>query len=197
LCEDFKMADENSIGERLKKVRLLAMDVDGVLTDGRIVLVGTDAESKEFHILDGLGIQLALNGGLIVAWISGRNSALVERRARELGVTHLYQTTANKSAALAELIASYNVNQAQIAFIGDDLNDIPAFSLAGVKFAPSNAVAEIKALADFVTEKRGGEGAVREVCDVILKAQDSWNDAVTRYLSGLLQKTNGNSQVPN
>ena len=191
------MTDENSIGERLKKVRLLAMDVDGVLTDGRIVLVGADAESKEFHILDGLGIQLALNGGLIVAWISGRNSALVERRAKELGVTHLFQTTANKSAALAELIASYNVNQAQIAFIGDDLNDIPAFSLAGVKFAPANAVAEIKALADFVTEKKGGEGAVREVCDVILKAQDKWNDAVTRYLSGLLQKSNGESQVPN
>ena len=191
------MTDENSIGERLKKVRLLAMDVDGVLTDGRIVLVGADAESKEFHILDGLGIQLALNGGLIVAWISGRNSALVERRAKELGVTHLFQTTANKSAALAELIASYNVNQAQIAFIGDDLNDIPAFSLAGVKFAPANAVAEIKALADFVTEKKGGEGAVREVCDVILKAQDKWNDAVTRYLSGLLQRSNGESQVPN
>ena len=191
------MTDENSIGERLKKVRLLAMDVDGVLTDGRIVLVGADAESKEFHILDGLGIQLALNGGLIVAWISGRNSALVERRAMELGVTHLFQTTANKSAALAELIASYNVNQAQIAFIGDDLNDIPAFTLAGVKFAPANAVAEIKALADFVTEKKGGEGAVREVCDVILKAQDKWNDAVTRYLSGLLQKSNGESQVPN
>jgi 3-deoxy-D-manno-octulosonate 8-phosphate phosphatase (KDO 8-P phosphatase) len=88
---------------------------------------------------------------------------------------------------MAELIAKYAVNQSQVAYIGDDLNDIPAFSLAGVKFAPANAVAEIKGLTDFVTERNGGEGAVREVVDVILKAQDKWNDAVTAYLSRLLQ----------
>ena len=181
------MADEEAVAERLKRVRLLAMDVDGVLTDGRIILVGEDEESKQFHIQDGLGIQLAQLGGLTVAWISGRKSAIVERRAKELGVTHLYQGTANKSAVLAELIAAYSVNQSQIAFIGDDLNDLPAYSLAGVKFAPANAVAQIKGLADFVTERNGGEGAVREVCDVILKAQDKWNDAVTAYLSRLLQ----------
>ena len=186
------MADQENVTERLKRVRLLAMDVDGVLTDGKIVLVGDDGESKAFHIQDGLGIQLAMHGGMVVAWISGRKSAIVERRAKELGVTHLYQGAANKSAVIAELIAAYSVHQAQIAYIGDDLNDLPAFSLAGVKFAPANAVAEIKGLADFVTERRGGEGAVREVCDVILKAQERWNPAVTAYLSTLMQAGRSN-----
>jgi 3-deoxy-D-manno-octulosonate 8-phosphate phosphatase (KDO 8-P phosphatase) len=181
------MPDTETIADRLKRVRLLAMDVDGVLTDGRVILVGESEESKQFHILDGLGVQLAMLGGLVVVWISGRKSAIVERRADELGVTHLYQGVANKSTVIAELIARYNVNQSQIAYMGDDLNDLPAFSLAGVKFAPANAVAEIKGLADFVTERNGGEGAVREACDVILKAQERWNDAVTAYLSRLLQ----------
>ena len=179
---------EDSAAEKLKKVRLLAMDVDGVLTDGRISLVGDSEESKQFHIQDGLGIQLAVHGGLVVAWITGRTSSIVERRANELGVTHLHQGCSNKSVVLAELIAKYSVNQSQIAYMGDDLNDIPAFSLAGVKFAPSNAVAEIKGLADFVTERNGGEGAVREMCDVILKAQDRWNDAVTAYLGKLMRE---------
>ena len=122
-----------------------------------------------------------------VVWISGRKSAVVERRSAELGVTHLYQGAANKSAVLAELMGAYALNQSNMAYVGDDLNDLPAFSLAGVKFAPANAMAEIKAVADFVTERPGGQGAVREVCDVILKAQGKWNDAVSVYLSKLLQ----------
>lgn len=173
--------------DKLTAVRLIAMDVDGVLTDGGIYLEGAESETKRFHIADGLGIHLAIHAGLVVAWISGRESGVVERRAGELGVTHLYQKTSNKAAVLAELIGKYSLNQANIAYVGDDLNDLPAFSLAGVKFAPANAVTEIKALADFVTEKSGGEGAIREVCDVILKAQGKWNEAVTRYLAQLLQ----------
>src|SRR5437870_6783635 len=165
--------------DKLSLVRLIAMDVDGVLTDGGIYLDGKESESKRSHIADGLGIQLAVQAGLVVVWISGRESDVVQRRADELGVTHLYQKTSNKSAVLAELIGKYSLNQSNIAYVGDDLNDLPAFSLAGVKFAPANAVTEIKALADFVTEKSGGEGAIREVCDVILKAQGKWNDAVS------------------
>jgi 3-deoxy-D-manno-octulosonate 8-phosphate phosphatase (KDO 8-P phosphatase) len=174
---------------RLANIRLLAMDVDGVLTDGGLWLSGADSEVKRFHVADGLGIQLALYGGLIVAWISGRGSEAVARRAQELGVTHLSQNAGNKSAPLAELLGAYTLSQAHVAYIGDDLNDIPAFALSGVKFAPSNAAPEIKALADFVTERPGGGGAVREVCDLILKSQGKWNDALTHYLARLLQPT--------
>lgn len=176
-----------TLTERLAAIRLLAMDVDGVLTDGGILLSGTDPEIKRFHVADGLGIQLALHGGLIVAWISGRASEAVERRAQELGVQHLYQNTANKSAPLAELIGAYSLDSVNVAYVGDDLNDLPAYSLAGVKFATANAVAEIKGLADFITEKAGGEGAVREVCDVVLKGQGKWTEALTQYLARLLQ----------
>ncbi len=180
------MTQQTTAQERLAAVRLLAMDVDGVLTDGGIVLSGTDEETKRFHVADGLGIQLLLKVGIAVVWISGRTSPVVERRARELGVSQLFQNTPNKSVALARLIEAYTLSPANIAYVGDDLNDLPAFSIAGVKFAPANAIAEIKGLADFVTERRGGDGAVREVCDVILKAQGKWNDAVTQYLAGLL-----------
>jgi 3-deoxy-D-manno-octulosonate 8-phosphate phosphatase (KDO 8-P phosphatase) len=181
------MTEKTDPQDKLTFIRLIAMDVDGVLTDGKIDLSGDSEENKTFHVLDGLGIQLAINAGLVVAWISGRESKIVEKRANELGVTHLFQRASNKSAAIAELIGSYALSQANIAYIGDDLNDLPAYSLAGCKFAPANAVSEIKALADFVTERPGGSGAVREVCDVILKAQGKWNDAVTIYLSHLMQ----------
>lgn len=181
------MGVPQSIEVRLAAIRLLAMDVDGVLTDGSILFTGGGTESKQFHVADGLGIRLALEAGLVVVWISSRMSEAVAQRAAELKVSHLYQNVDNKSKALAELIGAYTLQTDNVAYIGDDLNDLPAYSLAGVKFAPANAVSEIKGIADFVTEKRGGEGAVREVCDVLLKAQGKWNDAVTRYLARLLQ----------
>jgi 3-deoxy-D-manno-octulosonate 8-phosphate phosphatase (KDO 8-P phosphatase) len=181
------MDAQPSTEERLAAIRLLAMDVDGVLTNGSILLTADGEENKQFHVADGLGIRLALEAGLVVAWISSRTSAVVAQRAAELKISHLYQNVANKSKALAELIGAYTLQTHNVAYIGDDLNDLPAYSLAGVKFAPANAVNEIKGIADFVTEKRGGEGAVREVCDVLLKAQGKWNDAVTRYLAHLLQ----------
>jgi len=180
------MADAPSAEDLLKPVRLLALDVDGVLTNGRILLIG-DSETKRFHVADGLGLQLLLHAGILVAWISGRTSPAVARRAAELGITHLYEGVSNKAAPLAELMAQHALQQANIAYMGDDLNDLPAFSLAGVKFAPSDAVLEIKALAHFVTERPGGAGAVREACDVILKSQGRWNEAVTIYLAKLLQ----------
>src|SRR5207248_1395904 len=107
---------EGTIQERLIPIRLLAMDVDGVLTDGGILLDGTDGESKRFHIADGLGIQLAINVGLTIVWISGRESPVVERRAKELGVQHLYQKTRNKSQAIAEMLGAYALNQANVAY---------------------------------------------------------------------------------
>jgi 3-deoxy-D-manno-octulosonate 8-phosphate phosphatase (KDO 8-P phosphatase) len=173
--------------QKLAAVRLLAMDVDGVLTDGGILLSGPADEQKRFHVQDGLGIQLAQNGGLVIAWISGRRSTIVERRARELGVEHLYQGVTNKAAPMAELLGLYTLKPDNIAYIGDDWNDLPAFHIAGVKCAPANAMPEIKGIADLITDRPGGGGAVREICDVILKAQGRWNDAVQQYLARLVQ----------
>src|SRR5437762_10318807 len=105
-------ADAASVQDRLGAIRLLAMDVDGVLTDGGIVMTGDEPETKRFHVLDGLGIQLATYAGIVVAWISGRDSTTVERRARELGVQHVYQNTPNKSVALGELLGRYTLTPA-------------------------------------------------------------------------------------
>ncbi len=172
---------------KLSAVRLLAMDVDGVLTCGEIEVNSDGFETKRFHVADGLGIQLCLLAGLQVAWISGRSSEAVSRRAAELNIPHLTMGCANKAKAVAELIGRFTLQPENVAYIGDDLNDLPALSLAGVRFAPSNAISEVKALADMVTERSGGCGAVREVCDVILKAQEKWNGAVEIYLAGLLR----------
>lgn len=180
-------AEPESVQGKLASVRLIAMDIDGVLTDGTVEIVPDGPEVKRFHVADGLGLQLAMNAGIVVVWISGRESEVVEQRANELGVTHLYQTVKNKSLPLAELIGRYTLSTPNIAYMGDDLNDLPAFSLAGVKFAPENAANEIKALADFVTVRPGGMGAVREMCDAILKAQGRYNDALALYLARLLR----------
>lgn len=182
------MSENNDKGavQKLNAIKLLAMDVDGVLTDGGIILDAEGAEVKRFSVLDGLGLQLVMLSGMPVAWISGRKSTVVEIRATEIGITHLVQDCRNKSKALEDLIARYELDIEEVAYIGDDLNDLPAFRMAGVRFAPANAVAEIIGSADFVTEKAGGAGAVREVCDVILKAQDAWTEAVTVYLAKLI-----------
>ena len=181
-------ADNGSgVQEKLSAVRMIAMDVDGVLTDGSVELVIGGPEVKRFNVADGLGLQLAMNAGIRVVWITGRSSELVAARAEELGIHHLYQSCPNKSVPLAELMGKFTYSSANIAYMGDDLNDLPAFSLAGVKFAPANAVSEIKAVADFVTDRSGGQGAVREMCDAILKSQGKFNDALTIYLAKLLR----------
>jgi 3-deoxy-D-manno-octulosonate 8-phosphate phosphatase (KDO 8-P phosphatase) len=179
--------EAGKIQDKLSAIRLIAMDIDGVLTDGTVEIASNGPEIKRFHVADGLGLQLAMNAGIMVVWISGRASEIVEKRAAELGVAHLFEKTPNKSVPLAELMGKHTLSSANIAYMGDDLNDLPAFSLAGAKFAPANAVSEIKALADFVTTLEGGRGAVREMCDAILRSQGKYNDALTVYLAGLLK----------
>lgn len=179
--------ETGAILDKLSSIRLIAMDIDGVLTDGAVEIALDGPEVKRFHVADGLGLQLAMNAGILVAWISGRASEIVQKRAEELGITHLFEKIANKSVPLAELMGKYTLSSANIAYMGDDLNDLPAFSLAGAKFAPANSVSEIKALADFVTQLEGGRGAVREMCDTILRAQGKYNDALSLYLARLLK----------
>jgi 3-deoxy-D-manno-octulosonate 8-phosphate phosphatase (KDO 8-P phosphatase) len=163
-------------------VRLLAMDVDGVLTDGRIVLDQQGHELKNFHVHDGQGIVLAHRAGLHIAWISGRQSAAVQHRASELQVTWVYQGVTNKVQVLREVLGQTAVPVTAAAYIGDDLGDLPLLRHVGLPIAVANALPEVRAGAAWITQRAGGQGAVREVIDFILRAQGRWTAAVETYL---------------
>ena len=170
--------------ERLTKIKLLAMDVDGVLTDGSMVL-GTGGDIKLFNVLDGLGINLALSIGLEIAWITGNVSQAVAERALVLGVTELHQGARLKSVALRDIAARRNLRFDEIAYIGDDLNDMPAIELAGISFTVPNASDDVKESVDYITNKPGGRGAVREVIEMILRSQGKWEEGVRVFLDRL------------
>ncbi len=178
------------LNERLAHARLLAMDVDGVLTDGTIVYDTQGGEQKRFHVADGLGLVLLRLQGIEVAWITGRSSTLVERRARELGVTQVVQGVRDKGVALRQCCESLRVAVAEVAYIGDDWNDLPAFALAGVRIAVANAAPEVKERADIITLHMGGQGAVREVCDKLLEARGERESCLRTYLQSLKEPAN-------
>jgi 3-deoxy-D-manno-octulosonate 8-phosphate phosphatase (KDO 8-P phosphatase) len=171
--------------ERLKKIKLVAMDVDGVLTDCGMCYIEGAGQAKVFNAQDGLGIRLAMAAGLKIAIVTGNRSPAVARRAEDLGVKDLYQGARYKSEAIRVLIKRHNLTPDEVAYVGDDLNDLPAFDVAGVSFAVGNAVADVKQAADFVTEKLGGSGADREAIELILKSQGRWQEAVAVFLSEL------------
>jgi YrbI family 3-deoxy-D-manno-octulosonate 8-phosphate phosphatase len=181
------------VEERLTAVRLLAMDVDGVLTDGAIIWTarpqgGAVVESKSFSVRDGLGLSLARTAGLQIAWVTGRTSTVVERRAVELGVTELHQWARNKAAVLAEIKNRHALPAAALLYVGDDLNDVPAFREAGVCVAVADAAPELQALADWTTQATGGRGAIREVVETVLRAQGRWEDVLSRFYQRLEQE---------
>jgi 3-deoxy-D-manno-octulosonate 8-phosphate phosphatase (KDO 8-P phosphatase) len=166
-----------------KKIKLIIFDVDGVLTNGQIIF-GQDGEAmKVFHAQDGLGISLAHRAGLHTAIITGRTTEMVRRRGAELKIGDVYQGALDKVAALRELCTKYNITLAEIAYIGDDLNDLPVMVQVGLPCAPANAVPEVKATARYIATHSGGQGAVREILEMILKAQDKWEGLVTTYLT--------------
>jgi 3-deoxy-D-manno-octulosonate 8-phosphate phosphatase (KDO 8-P phosphatase) len=159
------------VRSKAKKIRLLLLDVDGVLTDGRIIIDERGVESKEFHVRDGQGIALLLRAGIDVGFITGRSSNVVRHRARDLGVTLVYQGVTNKLACYATIKRQRNLTDDQIAYVGDDLIDQPILSQAGLAIAVADGWSELHALVDYTTEARGGKGAVREVAELLLKAQ--------------------------
>lgn len=166
-------------------LRLVGFDVDGVLTDNGVYLgqVGDHAvEFKRFHIQDGLGVRLLRAAGLPVIWLSGRESAATALRARELAVDELIQDpTARKLPAFAALLARRGLAWEECAFVGDDLADLPVLTRVGLPIAVANAVAEVKAAARVVTTVPGGQGAVREVAELILQARGEWQGLLTQY----------------
>ena len=170
------------VTEKAREVRLLALDVDGVLTDGRLYFAEDGQEFKTFDTQDGHGIKMLQQVGIVVAIITGRTTKLVERRARNLGIAHLLQGREDKLVALRELSAELNIPLDEMAYVGDDWPDLPALRAAGFGVAVANAHGEVRRHADFVTMLKGGRGAVREVCDLILRAQDRYDDALAPYL---------------
>lgn len=163
------------------KIKLLMLDIDGVLTDGSIILDSKDNEIKAFHVRDGHGIKMLIKAGVQVAIITGRHSKVVERRAHELGITEVYQRCHIKTVAYEHLLEKIAVSDAEAAYVGDDIVDIPLFKRVGLSVAVSDASEDAKKEAMFITKNRGGRGAVREVCELILKASGKWKEVTDEY----------------
>jgi len=157
--------------ERAKDIRLLVLDVDGVLTDGRLIFSARGEEQKVFHVRDGAGIVQVLRAGLQVAVISGRQSKAVDKRMSELGVTWVRQGISDKLTALRELLDILALGPQAVASVGDDTPDLPIFEVARLAIAVADAHSSVKSQAHFITQANGGQGAVREVCDLILESQ--------------------------
>jgi 3-deoxy-D-manno-octulosonate 8-phosphate phosphatase (KDO 8-P phosphatase) len=166
------------------------MDVDGTLTDGTIFL-GAAAEGlieiRGFSVRDGLGLSLAGAMGLEVAWITGRASPLVLKRAEELGVPHVCQRCRDKRRALSELTERLGLRREEVLYVGDDLNDLPAFEVSGVRVTVGDAPEEMKARAHWTTAAAGGKGAIREVVEAVLKAQGRWEEGIATFVARLLR----------
>ena len=155
----------------LASIRLIAFDVDGVFTDGRFYLSNDGVESKSFSTQDGFGVRQILDAGVEVAIISGRRSAAVQQRMDELGVRHVIQGCSDKIAAFDALTKELGITDAACIYVGDDVPDLPLLAKAGISVAVANAVAEVREHSDYTTQASGGFGAVREVCDLLLRAR--------------------------
>ncbi|MFG6159801.1 KdsC family phosphatase [Halomonas sp. 1390] len=175
---------DSQLVDRLRRVRLLALDVDGVLTDGRLYFQADGVEIKAFHTLDGHGIKLLQRAGIVVALITGRDSPMVSRRAAALGIRHVFQGAEKKLTVLRELCARLELELDQVAYCGDDMPDVAAIRRAGVGISVPGAPSYIRKHADWVTEAVGGHGAVREICDTLLQAQGHWDAVLDTYLHG-------------
>lgn len=168
------MAFPAPVLERAADIELVAFDVDGVLTDGKLYYADDGRELKAFHVQDGAALKLLLSQGIIVAIITGRSSSIVKRRADELGIDHVYQGVSDKAAALATVSAKVGVSLAQAAYVGDDLPDLGVFATAGMAISVPNAHPAAAAAADYVTLTPGGAGAAREIAQLFLEARGEW-----------------------
>ncbi|RIZ65120.1 MAG: 3-deoxy-manno-octulosonate-8-phosphatase KdsC [Methylococcales bacterium] len=170
------------IVEKAKKLKLLILDVDGVLTDGKLFFDNEGNEYKSFHARDGHGIKLLRQTGVEVAVISGRKSNSVALRMKSLGIDHIYQGHEDKRAAFNELLTKVGVTSEQVAHVGDDLLDLPIMTRVGLAIAVNDANFAVKKHADWCTTTPGGQGAVREVCDFIMQAQGHFDDVLNTFL---------------
>jgi 3-deoxy-D-manno-octulosonate 8-phosphate phosphatase (KDO 8-P phosphatase) len=175
-----KLTEEQK--QRIRRVKLVLIDNDAVLTDGRIVYGDHGDELKFFDVQDGHGLTMLRRAGYKLAMVSGRKSPINKKRGKELQFHHVYQKALDKLKVFEQALKKFRVQPEEVCYIGDDLIDMPAMRRSGFSVAVANAVDEVKAIAHYVTEKSGGRGAVREVTDLLLKVQGKWADAVLRYM---------------
>lgn len=169
-------------------LQMLAMDVDGVLTDGGL-LIGSELEIKRFHAHDGLGLQLLHGSGIALVWITGRVSDAVTRRARELACVEVLQGVRDKAAALSDAAKRRGIQLQHVGYVGDDINDLAPMRVAGSTFAPADCAEAVRAMAGYLCRNRGGHGAVREICELILRERGELDAAIERYIAELLVNT--------
>lgn len=167
--------------EAMKKINTIVLDVDGVLTDGRFGYDGTDDEIKFFHARDGHGIKLAMRVGMKVGIISGRASKANRKRAKELGMTFLYEGEKDKKAAFLKMLDEQGIKADECLYMGDDLVDIPPLRMAGMAVTVADAPEYLNEYCDIRTALGGGHGAVREIIEILLKEQDKWNQITEKY----------------
>ncbi len=168
--------------DRASRVKLLILDVDGVLTDGRIILGNYGDELKFFDIHDGHGVVMLIRSGIKTVIISGRKSRINVKRAKEMRVIKVYQNAHDKLKVFEKVLKKSRVTPEEVCYVGDDLIDLPVLKRVGFSVAVRNAVEEVRGAAHYVTERSGGRGAVREVADLLLKAQNQWDELMERYL---------------
>ncbi|MBK5276662.1 MAG: phenylphosphate carboxylase subunit delta [Desulfuromonadales bacterium] len=167
--------------EKLKNIRLMLLDVDGVMTDGGIIYDASGLETKRFNVKDGHGIKMLQRYGVEVGIITGRTSIVVDNRARELGISLVYQGALKKLVSYEDIKLKTGLEDYQIAYMGDDVIDVPVLRRVGFSAAPLDGLCEVRAVVDYVASCNGGCGAVREVCDHILKARGAWAEIAERY----------------
>jgi 3-deoxy-D-manno-octulosonate 8-phosphate phosphatase (KDO 8-P phosphatase) len=166
----------------VRRIRLLLLDVDGVLTDGTIVLHQDGTESKSFHIRDGAAIVWAQRAGFKIGLLSARTSEATEQRALQLGVSLVVQGATDKLTAYEQILREHSLSDADVAYMGDDLQDLPVLRKVGFSAAPADAAADVRTAVHWVSSQPGGRGAVRELIEHVLRAQGSWEDAVAEFL---------------
>ena len=168
--------------ERARRIKLILFDVDGVLTDGKILLHPDGSESKQFDIKDGTGIVLAQRVGLTVGFLSARTSTPTAKRAAHLGVTLVHQGVASKLETYEQIVDELLLEDEQVAYMGDDVVDLPVLQRAGLSAAPADAVEDVRARVHWVSRANGGQGAARELIELILRAQEKWDDLLAEYM---------------
>ncbi len=169
------------LNEKASKIKLLLLDVDGVMTDGRIIMNDCGEDAKAFNVKDGLGLKMLMSSGLEVVIVTGRRSQALAHRSKELGIEEVYQGVEDKNTVCQQLKKTKDLKKEQVCSLGDDIPDLAMFTESGLSIAVADAVKEVREAADFITKSNGGFGAVREACELILKCQGKWRDALAAF----------------
>jgi 3-deoxy-D-manno-octulosonate 8-phosphate phosphatase (KDO 8-P phosphatase) len=171
----------STVAQRAARIKLLVLDIDGVLTDGRVIYDSQGREIKLFDVTDGHGLRLLQRAGVEIIWLSGRESEVNRIRAKELGISEIHEDAKIKLPVLEKILAGHKLDAEQVAYMGDDLIDLPAMRAVGLALAPASARPQVKAEAHWVARRPGGRGAVRDACELLLRSSGAWDEVTARY----------------